>query len=66
MILGISIRKNAKNIDVCVKTYFYMRHKILDCIREFMGIVDGIEIIWRGTSGLKVLMMVKKSLEQRI
>lgn len=45
MILGLSIRKNAKNIDVCVKTYFYMRHKILDCIREFMGIVDGIEII---------------------
>lgn len=44
MILGLSIRKNAKNIDVCVKTSFYMRHKILDCIREFMGIgdVDGV------------------------
>ena len=44
MILGLSIRKNAKNIDVCVKTSFYIRHKILDCIREFMGIgdVDGI------------------------
>ena len=44
MILGLSIRKNAKNIDVCVKTSFYMRHKILDCIREFMGVgdVDGV------------------------
>lgn len=44
MILGLSIRKNAKNIDVCVKTSFYMRHKILDCIRTFMGIgdVDGV------------------------
>lgn len=44
MILGLSIRKNAENIDVCVKTSFYMRHKVLDCIRAFMGIgdVDGI------------------------
>lgn len=44
MILGFSIRKNAENIDVCVKTSFYMRHKILDCITVFMGIgnVDGV------------------------
>ena len=40
MILGLSIRKNAKNVGVCVKTSFYMRHKILDCIRAFMGIGD--------------------------
>lgn len=33
-------RINAKNIDVCVKTSFYMRHKILDCIRKFMEIGD--------------------------
>ena len=40
MTLGLSIRKNVKNIDVYVKTSFYMRHKILDCIREFIGIGD--------------------------
>lgn len=44
MIIGLSIRKNAKAVDVCVKTSFYMRHKLLDCIREFMGTgdVDGV------------------------
>lgn len=44
MIIGLSIRKNAENVGVSVKTSFYMRHKILDCIRVFMGIgdVDGI------------------------
>lgn len=44
MIIGLSIRKNAKAVDVCVKISFYMRHKLLDCIREFMGIgdVDGV------------------------
>ncbi|WP_404988894.1 IS1595 family transposase [Clostridium culturomicium] len=44
MILGLSIRKNAEKIGVCVKTSFYMRHKILDCIRAFMGTgyVDGV------------------------
>lgn len=44
MIIGFSIRKNAENVGVCVKTSFYMRHKVLDCIRAFMGVgdVDGI------------------------
>lgn len=44
MVLGFSIRKNAKEVGVGVKTSFYMRHKILDCIRVFMGIgdVDGL------------------------
>lgn len=40
MISGLSIRKNADNVWVGVKTSFYMRHKILDCIRAFMGIGD--------------------------
>lgn len=36
--------KKETKIDVCVKTSFYIRHKILDCIRELMGIgyVDGV------------------------
>ena len=36
--------KNAENVGVSVKTSFYMRHKVLDCIRVFMGVgdVDGI------------------------
>ena len=36
MINGLSIRKSAENINVCVKTAFYMRHKILDAINAFM------------------------------
>lgn len=44
MVMGSSIRKSAEIIEVCVKTSFYMRHKILDCIGTFMGTgdVDGI------------------------
>ncbi|MGL4361765.1 MAG: IS1595 family transposase [Cellulosilyticaceae bacterium] len=44
MLLGLSIRKSAAVIEVSVKTSFYMRHKILDCLREYMGIgeVKGI------------------------
>lgn len=44
MILGFSIRKSAKACDVCVKTSFYMRHRILDAIRNFQGIgeVSGV------------------------
>lgn len=44
MILGLSIRKNAESVGVSVKTSFYMRHKVLDCIKAFMGVgdVDGV------------------------
>jgi len=44
MVMGNSIRKSAEIIEVCVKTSFYMRHKILDCIGTFIGTgdVDGI------------------------
>lgn len=38
MLLGLSIRKCAAHVEVSVKTSFYMRHKLLDCIREYMGI----------------------------
>jgi len=37
MIQGLSIRKSAEITDVCVKTSFYMRHRILCSINEFMG-----------------------------
>lgn len=40
ILLGYSIRKSAEIVDVCVKTSFYMRHKILDAIRAYMGIGD--------------------------
>lgn len=36
MIQGYSIRKCAEIVDVCVKTSFYMRHKILDALNEYM------------------------------
>ena len=44
MILGFSIRKSAKACDVSVKTSFYMRHRILDAIRNYQGIgeVSGV------------------------
>ena len=44
MIFGLSIRKSAKICDVGVKTSFYMRHRLLDAIRNFQGIgeVSGI------------------------
>lgn len=44
MLFGMSIRKSAEIIDVCVKTSFYMRHKILDCLHEYLGVgsVKGI------------------------
>lgn len=44
MIIGFSIRKNAENVGACVKTSFYIRNKILDCIRALMGIgnVDSV------------------------
>lgn len=44
LISGYSIRKSAKTIGVCDKTSFYMRHKLLDCIRAYIGIghVEGI------------------------
>ncbi|MCL1794807.1 MAG: IS1595 family transposase [Oscillospiraceae bacterium] len=34
MILSYSIRKTAKIVDVGVKIAFYLRHKILDCLRK--------------------------------
>ncbi|MDF2989023.1 MAG: putative transposase [Eubacterium sp.] len=37
MIMGYSIRKSAEIIGVCVKTSFFMRHKLLDAIRTYMG-----------------------------
>ena len=36
MIQGFSIRKSAEITDVCVKTSYYMRHKILDAINNHM------------------------------
>ena len=44
MIRGLSIRKNDENVGVSVKTSFYMRNKVLDCIKSFMGVgyVEGI------------------------
>lgn len=44
LISGYSIRKSAKIVGVCIKTSFYMRHKLLDCIRTYIGVgyVKGI------------------------
>lgn len=44
MILGRSIRKSAKICDVSVKTSFYMRHRILDAVRNYQGVgeVSGV------------------------
>jgi hypothetical protein len=66
MVIGYSIRKSAEIVKVGVKTSFYMRHKILDCIGTFIGTghVDGIvemdeTLISIGSSGYNVLKMIK-------
>lgn len=43
-ILGFSIRRSAIQIGVCVKTSFYMGHRILDAIRPYigMGYLEGV------------------------
>ncbi|HAX73777.1 MAG TPA: hypothetical protein DCY20_09680 [Firmicutes bacterium] len=44
MVAGFSVRKCAEIVGVCVKTSFYMRHRILDAIRLFLGVghVEGV------------------------
>jgi len=44
MVLGFSIRKSATYCKISVKTSFYMRHRLLDAVRNFQGIgeVSGI------------------------
>lgn len=44
MILGLSIRKSAKIVGINIATSFFWRHKILDCISDFLGTgyVDGV------------------------
>lgn len=44
MALGLSIRNSTERINVGVKTAFYMRHKILDAIRLYLGVgtLEGI------------------------
>lgn len=44
MVMGLSIRKSATICDISVKTSFYMRHRLLDAVRNFQGIgeVSGI------------------------
>ncbi|MDU4936667.1 MAG: IS1595 family transposase [Peptostreptococcaceae bacterium] len=53
MILGLSIRQCAEEVGVCVKTSFYMRHRILDVINISLkndtveGIVEVDEVFIR-------------------
>lgn len=44
MINGYSIRKSAQIVGINIATSFFWRHKILNCISEFLGVgsVDGI------------------------
>ena len=44
MILGLPIRQCAEEVEVSVKTSFYMRHRILDVINLYLkkDIVNGI------------------------
>ena len=44
MVMGLSIRKSATICQISVKTSFYMRHRLLDAVRNFQGIgkVSGI------------------------
>lgn len=44
MIAGYSIRKSAEIVEIDIATSFFLRHKILDCIRSFFGVgsVEGV------------------------
>lgn len=44
MLNGFSIRKSAEEVEINIATSFYWRHKILNCISEFLGVgsVDGV------------------------
>jgi hypothetical protein len=44
MLNGCSIRKSAKEVEINIATSFYWRHKILNCISDFLGVgsVDGV------------------------
>lgn len=44
MLNGYSIRKSAEEVEINIATSFYWRHKILNCISEFLGVgsVDGV------------------------
>ncbi|AAK79564.1 transposase-like protein [Clostridium acetobutylicum] len=44
MIVGYSIRKCAKTVNINIATSFFWRHKILEAIRTFIGVgsVDGV------------------------
>ena len=44
MLNGFSIRKSAEEVEINIVTSFYWRHKILNCISEFLGVgsVDGV------------------------
>ena len=47
MILGFSIRRAVIQIGVCVKTSFYMHHRILDAICSYIGMehLDDKEVL---------------------
>ncbi len=44
MLNGYSIRKSAEIVEINIATSFFWRHKILNCISEFLGVdsVDGV------------------------
>lgn len=39
MLNGYSIRKSAEIVEINIATSFFWRHKILNCISEFLGVV---------------------------
>lgn len=45
MILGLSLRKSAKVCSVGLKSSFYMRHRLLDSIRNFQGIREVVGVV---------------------
>lgn len=40
MLNGYSIRKSAEEVEISIATSFFWRHKILNCISEFLGVVS--------------------------
>jgi transposase-like protein len=53
--MGLSIRKSATICQVSVKTSFYMRHRLLDAVRNFQG-ERGKQVKKRGISNEQACM----------
>ena len=74
MLNGYSIRKCAEIVEINIATSFFLRHKLFNCISEFLGVcsVDGIieanEVFfaysYQGTKPINIPKFYRKRVKQ--